>query len=123
MRLCIECGNDHTYIDKYGYARWSKLNENWYCSNCYRKIWKYLNPERHKQNKRIQNKKRMRFLDKIVYLSKNPRIGVCNLCRNVAPFDCTVTHMHHEIYNKNNTLESIIELCPSCHGKTKKRWS
>jgi len=52
---------------------------------------------------------------------KNPRIGVCNLCRAVKGFDCKRTQMHHDndIYNINNPIKNTIELCVICHNKTK----
>lgn len=46
-----------------------------------------------------------------------PRIGVCNMCRAVVPFDCYRTHTHHTEYNINDLSKNTIELCPACHAK------
>jgi hypothetical protein len=65
----------------------------------------------------ITNPKRLVFKGKRIRIKENPRIGVCNLCRNVVPFDCKQTQMHHEKYDENNPLRYTIEVCASCHGK------
>jgi hypothetical protein len=56
----------------------------------------------------------IRFKDKCIRLQQNPRIGVCNWCRGVVPFDCKRTAMHHEQYDENNPLAHTIELCVKC---------
>lgn len=46
------------------------------------------------------------------------RIGVCNWCRSVMPFDCKTTQLHHEEYDDMNPEKHTIELCMSCHKST-----
>lgn len=64
-----------------------------------------------------------RFKEKWRYLSKDPKIGVCNWCRAVTPFDCNRTSLHHDEnrYNINNPLQYTIEICDSCHMKESRR--
>lgn len=60
--------------------------------------------------------KKIRFKNKNINVGVNPRIGVCNLCRAVVPFDCNTTHIHHEEYDENKPLANTIELCPKHHA-------
>jgi hypothetical protein len=63
-------------------------------------------------------KHRVLFKDKFVYVDNQVvRTDVCNLCRAVKPFDCSVTHLHHEQYHTDNPLKDTIEVCINCHGK------
>ncbi len=63
------------------------------------------------------------YKGQIVYLDKDPRTGICNLCRAVlgevnAQRDKTYRrghHIHHESYHDDNPLKDTIEFCPSCH--------
>jgi hypothetical protein len=60
-----------------------------------------------------------------VVLDKEPRTGVCNLCRAVmgevnAQRDKRYQrghHMHHDQYDDNDVLAYTMEVCPSCHRK------
>jgi hypothetical protein len=61
------------------------------------------------------------FRGRKVWLGYDPRSGVCNGCRAVAPFDCDITHMHHEEYDPNDVLSHTIEYCPKCHGITRRK--
>ena len=102
-RSCIKCESDYTYIDKSGYAQWYNTKDGWICNKC-------RNIDR--------NSKRINFQGKQTFLGYNPRIGVCNICRAVYPFDTSLTHMHHESYHKDNPLKDSIEMCIRCHIKT-----
>ncbi len=59
------------------------------------------------------------FKGKQILLQYNPKIGVCNLCRKVVPFDCKRTNMHHEEYDNTDPLKHTIEICVGCHCKTR----
>jgi hypothetical protein len=61
------------------------------------------------------------FQGRKVWLGFNPRIGVCNGCRAVVPFDCDRTEMHHEEYDPDNILSHTIEYCRGCHGITRRK--
>jgi hypothetical protein len=43
------------------------------------------------------------------------RIGVCNGCRKVVPFDISKTNMAHIKYDINDLGNYVLELCMSCH--------
>jgi hypothetical protein len=55
------------------------------------------------------------YKGQVVILEEDQRIGVCNLCRAVASFDCALTQMHHVQYHDDDPLRDTIEVCPSCH--------
>jgi hypothetical protein len=86
------------------YAHWRKItNDIFYCQQCY--------------NLHITSKHRLRFKNNRIYSDNIIRVGVCNLCRAVIPFDCKTTHLHHEQYDAKDKARHTIELCDSCHGK------
>jgi len=151
MKRCVKCGSITTYVDPRGYERWGFLNRDkskYLCKRCDEKEYKKNNPEIIKRNTRgweernpkkaklIQwrwrekypdaikraNGRRMVFKDKVIMLKENPRIGVCNYCRkSIGNGDIKRTQMHHEEYIESNPLKHTIELCVSCHNKTKRR--
>ena len=100
-RVCVKCGSTDTYFDEY--YHWYRKRVGFYCDKCH-------NKER--------NDRRVNFRGKQFILKSNPRIGVCNWCRAIVPFDTSRTVMHHEEYNIKEPGEHIIELCPKCHYKT-----
>jgi hypothetical protein len=115
-RVCYGCGEDKTYVwkSKEGYTKY-----NWHlnrgtdlvlCHYCYVDIMQH---EQHKErmSTRVSYRKDRIITHKVV------RIGVCNLCRAVLPFDCKKTDLNHYTYNDNNPLEGILETCVSCHSK------
>jgi len=118
QRICDWCGNTKTYINKRGVPEWRNIDDKPWCLRCYDRIFSHptRNPKRTKEQLRKSNEKRIKFKDKIMYLSENPRIGVCNGCRAVVPFDCPKTDMHHEEYDELDILKNTIELCTNCHN-------
>lgn len=72
-------------------------------------------------NCRMQDKKRFRYKDKRLRIKREPRVGVCNLCRAVAPFDCNKTFLHHEIYDDSAPTANVLEVCGRCHNYEGKR--
>lgn len=121
-RLCSRCESNQTYIEHYELKsgniidvhHWRKDGSGgWLCDKCYGKYVKQpkwgpiVNP--------IRGPKRITFLGKRIRVDRPPRIGVCNWCRSVTPFDCKRTHMHHESYHDEDPLKDTIELCVSCH--------
>ena len=56
------------------------------------------------------------FKGQVVVLEEDPKIGVCNYCRRIVPFDCSRTHIHHVEYHDDDPLRNTIESCPACHG-------
>ena len=94
------------------YPNWySNLPIGWLCRSCYQK---YINAPKYWLN---ATKRRIRFRGKRVYnKSEVLRIGVCNWCRGVVPFDCKITDTHHESYHEEDPLRDTIEICPKCHN-------
>lgn len=111
-RHCANCNSKETTVRKTtGYEQWYRFREEWICQKCHNTLVK--NPKFHP----IKNPQRMLFKNRHMQLGINPRIGVCNLCRHVVPFDCKKTDMHHEKYHSKKPLKDVIEVCPSCHRK------
>ena len=116
LKCCYFCGSNKTRFWNrktrtkgiVKIERWRYVDDEIFCLNCYERIFK---PETTKK----RNSRRLTFEDKVLHVKENPRIGVCNMCRAVFPFDCVKTDMHHEKYNKNNPLKDTLELCPNCH--------
>ena len=69
------------------------------------------------RNQDYHNKRRFKFINQIIFADEPPRIGVCNLCRAVVPFDTKRTNMHHEKYHTNAPLKDTLEVCNSCHNR------
>jgi len=114
-KVCYGCGSDQTY---YIIRKTGSRNYHWY-SNAPTGLWlcEICNNQIIKNPKwtSINNKLRMNYKGKLVYLKKNPRIGVCNLCRAVYPFDCGKTDIHHVEYHDDDILKDTLEVCPRCH--------
>lgn len=124
-RKCDNCGSTKTFVDKRGIEHWRHIRDEFgksirlLCCNCYSRL--YSNK---KECRRIWSEQRIVFKGKERHLDRNPRIGVCNLCRAVrgeinCQTDrlCIKTHMHHEAYHEDDILRETIECCQSCHTK------
>ena len=109
LRRCYSCDDIKTYRAKTGYEQWysNGIVDEWICRNCFDRIFRI----RH----RITYKRKNSFVR--VDVRANPRIGVCNLCRAVVPFDSKRTDLHHLKYNDDSPLKDTIELCIGCHLK------
>jgi hypothetical protein len=109
-KLCYRnpvVGVDTDSIITRKYQNWCKGM----CMKCYNRI--ISNPKHNP----IGNPRRIRFKDKRYLLKESPRIGVCNTCRAVAPFDCKLTHMNHFAYDIRDPLRHTLEQCNSCHRR------
>ena len=82
------------------------------CNACRQSI--FIRDQKKKLDKAYKAK-HIYFKTKCVNVGSELRIGVCNWCRAVAPFDTKTTHIHHETYDDNNFAKNTIELCVSCH--------
>lgn len=142
-RICSNCNSNKTRkvkaINGKFYDSWFKYNGGYICLKCYMKLihhpryyknnrdriidngkkWYEENHDKPEVIERIKrwNSRKMIFKRKQIYVKENPRIGVCNLCRAVVPFDCKVTNIHHIAYHEEDPLKDTIELCARCHGK------
>jgi hypothetical protein len=125
-RVCSKCDSDTTPIlygkwtDKNGIVhpyqshRWYRDGKGgWLCFSCRSKFVDH--PKVSKERVRKDNQRRIAFKGRIVMLKEPPRIGVCNLCRAVVPFDCKLTHMNHYQYHEDDPLKDALESCVSCH--------
>lgn len=65
---------------------------------------KYYNPDR-------------TFLYKgtLVVVDYDIKVGICNFCRKVVPFDTPYTILHHESYYDEDPTRDTIESCTGCH--------
>lgn len=111
LTVCPRCNKSNKAIGKYHPWRFDE-NKNPVCMNCW---WK-IDPKG-KERSRKNNVKRIRYRGQYIRVKENPRIGVCNLCRAVFPFDCSKTDMHHEKYYDDDKLKGAIEICNRCHMK------
>lgn len=104
IRFCDLC-NSTKSLDS-GFQHWYKTIYGRICKRCYdRRI-------------REKGKNRLQFKEKR-FCIKVSRIGVCNWCRAVVPFDAKITHFHHESYHDDSIRKDIIEICAKCHYKTR----
>ena len=55
---------------------------------------------------------RIKFQGRTKSVGRNPRTGICSLCRHKGQTD-----IHHMRYDRNDLLAHTIELCDSCHNK------
>jgi hypothetical protein len=116
LKCCYFCSSTKTrYWNKKTKTKGIVKEEKWryvdgeiFCLNCYERIFK---PEVIKK----RNSRRVTFGDKVLHVKENPRIGVCNICRAVVPFDCLKTDTHHEKYHIDNPLKDTLEVCSRCH--------
>jgi len=110
-RVCYSCGSERSYFDIIRkYEHWYNnhpIKEMWLCENCNNKYIK--NP--------INNPRRIVFIKSQIHIKNIPRIGVCNLCRNVVGFDCKRTLIHHESYHNDDPLKDTLECCNRCHRR------
>lgn len=114
-RVCYACGANSSHLSKKGVQIWYPNHDkdnNYLCTKCY---MKYLrNPIFHEKRKG----KRIGFRGKEKRMKTERKIGVCNWCRAVVPFDTKRTHMHHDEdrYDENDPERYAIELCMTCHN-------
>ena len=112
-KYCSICSSSKTYISKYGYEQWRKINDRYVCTRCY--FREMINPRSHK------------FKKKRLFLTSAPRKHVCKRCGNrIGDFYINSlgrtsmtrrTVIHHERYNEQDVLAGSQELCASCHTK------
>jgi len=71
--------------------------------------------------KKSDMKNRILFLDQRIFLSENPRKGLCKSCyRSIEKKEIKQTQIHHFEYHKDNLLKDTIELCVRCHRRIHK---
>ena len=117
---CYACGNNRYKIA----LRNRDRDDNVICALCYLTIF-YIPSNRKSFNKRqleYYHKKekrnhRLSYRGKPINVNYAIKVGVCNLCRAVWPFDTVQTQMHHDKYDDNNPLAHVLEVCNSCHSK------
>lgn len=117
-RVCYACGSRNTALYKGQFPAWHYNRDadgnvlHQLCNACRQSILiRYEKIELDKAYKA----KQIYFKTRCVKVGYAPRIGVCNWCRAVYPFDTKLTHMHHEAYDVDSPANHIIELCISCH--------
>lgn len=116
-RVCYACDSDKTYTNpKTGNIQWyGNYPIGWLCKSC---NMRYItNPKWHPITSPIYDQLKVAFKGKRMYVDEPPRIGVCNWCRAVKPWDCRRTAIHHEFYDEMNPLKHALELCAKCHRR------
>jgi hypothetical protein len=116
--VCYACGvRECMYIENGGtHDRWSFNHDNEDNMLCHRCWSRYIHsPEHNKIWNPIYSPRGLRFKDKHPMLERNPRVGICNLCRAVVGCDCKISAMDHWWYDDSDPLIGAIETCPSCH--------
>lgn len=113
---CLNCNGNDSYIRKDNPEkpswRWivAGFVKGYFCRKCYDKlIW---TPQRQK----IYNPRKLCYKGKQIILEKSPRTHICSNCGKEG-----LTHMHHKEYHDNDISKDTIELCVSCHNKTRPR--
>jgi hypothetical protein len=131
-KICYNCNSEETYVTKDGRILWHRWIDHIYCHYCYMRL--FINPRNngrtnkkpkpvgYKIKHRIHSLRRIQFRTGRIIVDRNPRVGVCNLCRAVLPFDCRRTNMHHEEYYAEDVMKGALEICPSCHMKITQPW-
>lgn len=104
-RECYSCGSNKTYESNW-YLNHDN-DDNALCSKCNHHLIANVG----------RSLKWLYYKTKAVILDFYPRTGVCNLCRNVVPFDCKKTERHHFSYHDDDPFRDTLEVCRSCHTK------
>ena len=133
LRKCQYCGleaHNEGDLEKFTKAKRYKYGRRNICKPCFAgllrkggkyheghakasKNWIDKNKERH-----IESRKRRITLKqengnfKRIFLTENPRKGICSECGEAGE-----THIHHDQYDSDNPLAHTRELCKSCHTK------
>lgn len=102
--ICYACGVFRRHV-----IRNHPTNLN-ICGWCHVKVVTKSNLNRADKDPRVWYK------GKQVRVASNPKIGVCNLCRAVVPFDTKRTHIHHEQHHEYDPIGHTLEICIVCHN-------
>jgi hypothetical protein len=158
-RICIECKSSTTSIGKriskrtgklIIWEQWCKHPNGYRCKRCHNREYSKLvsNPKRdpekmrqytrqynikHPEKLKENNKKRVAFKGKAIYVKENNRKGLCIICkkkigdtyinRSGQEKIIQLTHTHHKEYHKDDVLKDTIEICNQCHAiETWKIW-
>ena len=86
------------------------------------KKYRDSHPEKIKLQREKAVGRHLRFKGKHVWLSYNPRIGICSQChRSVVKGEIKITNLHHFKYDEQDPLAHTIELCVKCHNELEPR--
>ena len=73
--------------------------------------------ERKRRTERYNDKngsRRMNYKGRDIFMTRNPRIGICSNCRGKVGFDIKRTCIYYTSWNDEDPLKGAIELCISC---------
>lgn len=110
-RVCRRCKSSETAKDKRGKEIWIKDH----CQKCY-------NQEQHKRN----NPLRARIDNDTIYFEKEPRTGICSLCKRDVHAEQGITKtclciaeaaIDKTTATTNEIINAAKEYCLSCHAK------
>lgn len=113
-RSCYYCKSTTTYKYPDGRIKWFRVKDVanvFMCRKC-----KYKHDYKEKALPKVleNNKRRIKYKGKSIYLKKNPRTGKCANPKCIGEY--TITDMHHEQYHDDDPLKDTIELCKRCHA-------
>lgn len=113
-RVCYSCGTTKSTLDKRGFEKWNPnkdLDNRYLCHICFMHF--IANPKRNGKGTKF-----LKFKNKYIKFSKNPRSGICSWCnKNIKKGTIKRTNLHHWFYLVIMPWACTIELCNSCHGK------
>ena len=112
------CGRSEVYTGRWK-EHWHPYQDGYICKYHYSKLVgnKKRTIEQSRRYNLNWNKNKVKFLDKQICVTKNPRTGYCSWCpNNIHNGSCKRTNLHHIEYNDKNILENTIEICASCHA-------
>lgn len=124
---CYLCGSTNTRIERGHIEHWyhNMGRDKPICKKCYNNLYsapqfRDRNRERINAHDRERMKSKFLFFKKQIYSNFKQRSGYCSACpNNIYDSTCKVTHMHHWTYIIIFPWFGRVELCSSCHTKTK----
>lgn len=125
-KICYNCGSNKTTLRNGIYERWYKhqtVQDKIVCHSCYKKLFGYPRYSKTYNDKKnpITNKQRYLYKNRRILSDYNPRTGYCSQCsNNIYDGTCKKTQMHHSLgYYIIFPYFGLVELCSSCHVKTR----
>jgi len=96
----------------------AKIYERSYAGKARAQRYRDVNKDKIKERNKKYQGRLIRFKGKHIWLSHNPRIGICAEChRRVDRGEINITNLHHFKYDEKDPLAHTIELCVDCHNK------
>jgi hypothetical protein len=126
-KTCCNCGSTRTRIERDNAEHWyyNLGKDKPICKKCHSYLFagpKFRAAHRESINRVGRERLGIKFLyfRKQIYMDFRQRTGYCSKCpNNIYDGTCKITNMHHLFYIIIVPWFGRIELCNSCHTKTK----